>query len=98
MTPDVAARIGFLAGQVYSFRHIADTVRIPQSTIYRLCGEWGVKGSQTEPASFTFPLGTLDRARLSKQAAKRKIPPSEFLRQILIYALRDNLYEAIVDE
>lgn len=98
MTPETAARIGYLAGQGYSFRSIAEQVGLPAHTVYDVCSRWGVKGSQTEPALFVFPLASLDRARLSKQAARQQIAPSEFLRRILVYALRDNLYKAIVDE
>jgi len=94
-----AAWIAFQIGQQKSSREIEREIRDGTSaaTIRRMIHLWKLPVTGMR-RGIVVQLAQGRRARLEKLAAKRGITPEQYLDRICSHAIRDDLYDAIVDE
>lgn len=94
-----AAWIAFQVGQQKSSKDIEREMRgvVSAATIRRMIHLWAlpVKGMRR---GIVVQLSRPRMVRLEKIAARRGITPEQYLDRVCSYAIRDDLYGAIVDE
>lgn len=94
-----AAWIAFHLGQQLSSVDVAELMRDGTSapTIRRMIKLWGLpmKGMRR---GIVVSIPRQSRVRLEKLASKRGITPERYLDRICFFAIRDDMFDAIVDE
>lgn len=97
------AYIGFLTGLGWSSadieKHMRDGTSAP--TVRRQWKLWGlpldmIRVSRSH-TSVAVNLSFQDRAKLMRQAARRSLTPEEYVRRMIVCAVKDDMYDAIVD-
>jgi hypothetical protein len=90
-------KLGYLTGLGRSAVNIAESMGdgIHPSYVRTLWRRWGL---ETAEARCLVPLTTAERCTLAWRAEKRGMTPEEWLRQIAAAAIREGLFDAIVDE
>lgn len=93
-----AMLIGYLAGLGRSARAIADHLA-DGTTVETIRAQWRRHGIVDRSGGTEIPvtIGGSDLGRLEQLAAARGIEPREWLRQVAAAAIRDNLFDAVVD-
>ena len=94
-----SAWIGFHLGQQLSSRHIEELIRDGTSaaTIRRMVKLWELP-IKSMRRGIVVSIPRQSRIRLEKLASKRGITPERYLDRICYFAIRDDMFDAIVDE
>jgi hypothetical protein len=104
-TPQVFSEISNLVAQGFSAAEIADKVGCKLASLRVKCSQQGIRLRQPKPGSESKPRERLTvrlfgdiALRLEQQAEKQGKSSTEFAAVLLEAIVRDNLYEAVIDQ
>jgi hypothetical protein len=104
-TPEVFSKISNLVAQGFGAAEIADKVGCKLSSLRVKCSQQGIRLRQSKTGSESKPRERLTvrlfgdiALRLEQQAQKRGKAGTEFAAALLEAIVRDNLYEAVIDQ
>ena len=96
-----AATVAHMIGQGFNstaiVKHLDDGTK--PSTIRQMARYWGLSlpAGRGSAIALTVHIDSQTRHKLEKQADLRGITPSEFVRRVSVCAIKDDMYDAVVD-